>query len=216
MGMAEASPPILTAVEIEALCTKAIAGDPDALEQLLWSYHDRLTEYARRKVGPDWHGKIDGEDILQEAYVDAFAGIGKFEYRGEDSFYHWLTHVIERRFIDHIRRVRAAKRDVAREVRTPAASSYASLMQQCMADSATPSRFLRQEEAVSAMMSCLARLPDDYREVVQRVHLRQEPIAAVAADLGRTEDAVRRLAGRALEQLREGLLRVSQFQSRAG
>lgn len=215
-GMVESGLPILPAAEVEATCRKAVAGDAEAIERLLWFYHDRLLEYARRKVGPDWHGKIEAEDVLQEAYVDAFAGIGKFEFRGEDSFYHWLTNVIERRFIDHVRRIRAAKRDVSREVRPPASSTYASLMQQCLADSTTPSRFLRQEEAISAMMTCLAGLPDDYREVVQRVHLRQEPIAAVAADLGRTEDAVRRLAGRALERLREGLLRASQFQSRAG
>jgi RNA polymerase sigma-70 factor (ECF subfamily) len=214
--MAEPGLPILSADDVQATCQKAVAGNSDAIERLLWYYHDRLLEYARRKVGPDWHGKIDAEDILQEAYVDAFAGISKFEFRGGDSFYHWLTHVIERRFIDHVRRVRAAKRDVSREVRPPAATSYVSLMQQCFVDSTTPSRFLRQEEAISAMMTCLAGLPDDYREVVQRVHLRQEPIAAVAADLGRTEDAIRRLAGRALERLREGLLRASQFQSRAG
>lgn len=214
--MAEAGRFNLSSGDLEAICRSAVAGSSESLERLLWYYHARLLEYARRKVGPDWHGRIDPEDILQEAYVDAFAGIGRFEFRGEDSFYRWVTNVIERRFIDHIRRVRAAKRDVSRELRPAATSSYASLMQLCLADSTTPSRFMREEEAVSAMMGCLAGLPEDYREVVRRIHLHQEPIAAVAADLGRTEDAIRRLAGRALARLREGLIRASQFQSRAG
>jgi DNA-directed RNA polymerase specialized sigma24 family protein len=51
-------------------------------------------------------------------------------------------------------------------------------------------------------MCALARLPGDYREVLRRVYLNGEPFSVVATDMRRTEDAVRRLAGRALERLR--------------
>jgi DNA-directed RNA polymerase specialized sigma24 family protein len=52
-------------------------------------------------------------------------------------------------------------------------------------------------------MCALARLPNDYRDVLRRVYLNGEAFAVVATDMRRTEDAVRRLAGRALERLRQ-------------
>ncbi|MFO0973951.1 MAG: sigma-70 family RNA polymerase sigma factor [Phycisphaerae bacterium] len=202
--------------EIDALCSQARGGNADSLERLLWIHHDRLLEHARRKVGPDWHAQIGAEDVLQEAYIDVFGSIAEFEYRGADSFYHWAARIVDRRFIDRVRRAKAARRDIAREIRpADAAASRAALLQHCLAETATPSRFARHDEAVAILLSCLARLPDEYRIVIQRVHLDQQPVAAVAAELGRTEDAVRRLAGRAVDRLRELLARTSPFTSRA-
>jgi DNA-directed RNA polymerase specialized sigma24 family protein len=65
------------------------------------------------------------------------------------------------------------------------------------------------------MMMCMAKLPDDYRDVVQRVYLDEQPIAEVARELGRTEDAVRRLAGRAVERLAASMGEASRYLSQA-
>jgi RNA polymerase sigma-70 factor (ECF subfamily) len=203
---------------IEAWCAQAVAGEQSALEKLLWAHHARLLGFARRKIGVDWQGKIDPEDILQEAYIDIFSTIGDFSYRGEDSFYRWATRIVDHRFIDHARRWRRRKRDVSREVRAAgsAGSPHQSLLERCLRDTGTPSVTLRQEDALSALMACLARLPDDYRLVVQRLYLQQEPLSAVAAELNRSEDAVRRLAGRALERLARCLGRASRYLSTHG
>jgi DNA-directed RNA polymerase specialized sigma24 family protein len=75
---------------------------------------------------------------------------------------------------------------------------------------------LRHADAVGALMACIARLQDDYRIVVQRLYLRQEPLSAIAADLNRSEDALRRLAGRAIERLTRCMGRASRFLSTFG
>jgi RNA polymerase sigma-70 factor (ECF subfamily) len=201
---------------VEELCRRAAAGDAPATERLLWAHHDRLSELARRKVGPDWHGKIDPEDVLQEAYVDIFAGIARFRYDGDESFYRWAAQIVERRFIDQVRRVRARKRDATREQRPAAApTAYQSLLDQCARHSATPSRFVRKQEALGALLGGMAGLPPDYRIVLERHFLRQESLAVIAADMQRTEDAIRRLIGRALERLRDAVGRASRYFGRA-
>ncbi len=200
---------------LEAICRQAAAGDEEAVQRLLCIHHDRLEGFARRKVGVDWQGKIDPEDVLQEAYIDVVNGVGEFAWRGEDSFYHWATRIIEHRFIDQVRRLRRKKRDVAREVTTNRAqgSRHESLLERCLPETGTPSRVMRRQDAVSALMGCMARLPEHYRVVVQRVYLDEAPIADVATEMGKTEDAIRRLAGRAVESLKEGMGRASHYLS---
>jgi RNA polymerase sigma factor (sigma-70 family) len=193
--------------DLEILCGEAAAGSPEALTTLLLIHHARLLEHAVRKVGPDWRGKLDPEDLLQEAYTDVFTAVRSFAYRGPDSFYQWVAQIVDRRYVDQVRRWRARKRDVAREQRTAGAadtggSAYQRMMERHFLDSHTPSRSVGTRESVGVLMCAIAKLPEDYRQVLRRVYLNDEPLAAVAAEMRRSEDAIRRLAGRALERLR--------------
>jgi RNA polymerase sigma factor (sigma-70 family) len=204
--MGELAKNLATGGDVETLCRDAAAGNAEALTSLLLQHHRRLLEHAVRKVGPDWRGKLDPEDLLQEAYSDLVSAIASFTYQGADSFYYWAVHIVDRRYVDQVRRWRAGKRDIAREQRRAAiganTSIYQGLIERHLRDSRTPSRSVGTQESVGVVMCALARLPNDYREVLRRVYLNGEPFPAVATDMRRTEDAVRRLAGRALERLR--------------
>ncbi|MDX2116361.1 MAG: RNA polymerase sigma factor [Planctomycetota bacterium] len=211
-------PPPLTPEEIERLCAQAAGGEQEATTRLLAHYHHRLLGFTIRKVGVDWQGKLDPEDVLQEAYVGVFTGVGSFTYQGEDSFYYWVTKVIEHRFLDQVRALRRKKRDAAREVAIDPASRsrHQAMLDRIMPDYTTASRIIRREDAVAAMILTIASLPDDYREVLQRVYLNEQPIREAAAEMGRTEDAVRRLAGRAVERLAASMGHASRYLSGAG
>jgi RNA polymerase sigma-70 factor (ECF subfamily) len=50
---------------------------------------------------------------------------------------------------------------------------------------------------------CLAALPDDQRVAVEMHHLRDLPVSAIAAELGKTEASVAGLLRRGLKRLRE-------------
>lgn len=198
------------------LCQQAAAGDIEAAEKLLWLHHARLLGLARRKIGVDWQGKLDPEDLLQEAYIDVLRSMSDFEARDSESFYRWASRIVDHKFIDQVRRFRRKKRDVAREQHTGRAGAEGreTLLSQVMPDTTTPSQIMRREDASAALMSCIAKLPDDYRIVVTRYFLDQEPFADIAPDLDRSEDAVRRMCSRAVEKLRECLGRASKYMSR--
>ena len=213
--MAAISSISVSSVTLADWCRQASSGDASAVEKLLWAHQGRLYGYAKRKIGPDWKERIDPDDLLQEAYIAIVGGIGGFTYRDEDSFYAWATRIIDHRFIDLVRRMRRRKRDALREVtgRSPRASGsrHESFLTNKLKDGSTPSRSMRRDEAVSALMTGIASLPPAYRIVIQRYCLAGEPLAAVAKSLGRSEDAVRRMASRAVEQLREKLRDASRF-----
>lgn len=194
---------------------RAAAGDAAATERLLWAHRGRLFGYAKRKIGPDWRERIDPDDLLQETYIAIVEGIGSFSYRDEDSFYAWATRIVDHRFIDMVRRARRRKRDAFREVSGGGTGSrHDSFLANKLADSATPSRSMRRDEAIAALMTGIACLPPAYRHVIQQYCLAGQPLAAVARSLGRSEDAVRRMASRAVAQLREKLRDASRFFSR--
>ena len=193
----------LTSDQQRSLCERVAAGDQEALERLLWSYHNRLLEFANRKIGVDWRGRIEAEDLLQEAYIYVFRHAEEYRPRGVDSFYHWVAMVIDHRFIDRVRHARRQKRDVAREVpgQHRVDSTHGVLLDQCLATGPRGSQVLRREEAIGALMRCIAKLPDNYRTIVQRHYLNEEPLQSIADSMGKSSDAVRRMASRATAQL---------------
>jgi RNA polymerase sigma-70 factor (ECF subfamily) len=153
----------MEATHQEWLCHQAASGDMEALTQLLGAHHAALLGFARRKVGPEWRGKIDPEDLLQEAYIQVCANIGGFTYTDESSFYHWAARIISNLYVDAARSWRAAKRDLVREAALPAgpSSSYAGLLERCLpANDKTASHAMQLDEAIGCLMHCIARLQD--------------------------------------------------------
>lgn len=216
--MDKPEPNLATPESIAQWMHQAIAGDVDALERLLAVHHRRFIGFARRKIGTDWAKKIDADDLLQDAYVQVFSSVRTFASGSPDAFYYWVTRIIENKFFDSVRHWSRQKRLVARETSQSASiqSRYDALLTECGPVVSSPSLSIRKAEMQGALLGCIARLSPDYREVVRRVHLGEESYEVLAAELGRTPEAVRRMASRAVEQLRECLGRASQFLSTLG
>lgn len=75
------------AMDESALMIRAGKGDHEAFHVIMQRCNQRLFRVARAVSGSD----DEAEDILQDAYLRAFAGIGKF--RGESSLLTWLTTI---------------------------------------------------------------------------------------------------------------------------
>jgi RNA polymerase sigma-70 factor (ECF subfamily) len=70
------------------LLRKSAHGDMAAFHQLIGRHSDRLYRLAYSLVG----NAADAEDVLQEASIGAFRGLGKFEERS--SVKTWLTRIL--------------------------------------------------------------------------------------------------------------------------
>jgi RNA polymerase sigma-70 factor (ECF subfamily) len=74
--------------------------DPVAVRMLIKQQNRRLYRIARSIVRND----SDAEDVLQESYVRAFAGLGGF--RGEARFGTWLARIVINEALQCVRRRR--------------------------------------------------------------------------------------------------------------
>jgi RNA polymerase sigma-70 factor (ECF subfamily) len=90
-------------------------------------------------------------------------------------------------------------------------SSWLALAERSIAADGTPSHHLAGEEAVRAIQVAVAVLPDDQRAAVTLHHLEGQSIEATAAELARSQAAVRGLLQRARKSLREMLGRSSRW-----
>ena len=78
-------------------------------------------------------------------------------------------------------------------------------------DSLTPSRVVRREEAVGALLACLSRLSEAHRQVIRLRFLEGHPVSEVADRLGKSNAAIVALTKRALEALRQSMERLGDF-----
>lgn len=157
--------------------------------------------------------KIDPDDILQDVYVEVARQIVHFEHRGEMSFVNWVLTILDHKLIDAWRAVHCKARDIDREV--PAgvttADSYWNLLDTLYAASDTPSRVVRREEALDAVLTCIGDLTPEQRRIIHLRFLAELPVGEVARQLGKSEAAVVALTARALTALRESMNRLGDF-----
>jgi RNA polymerase sigma-70 factor (ECF subfamily) len=198
-----------------ALLRSAVEGDQDALQRLIVHYHDSLRATVAHQMGTTTRRRIDADDVLQGTYVAVFKTIQGLHFNGPASFYKWLETAALNELKDHNKALHRQKRDVTRELHSSvmAGTSYLGLASQLPCADSTPSRHVAKSEAVAALLSSLARLTDDQREVVRLRFLESKPVPEIATRLGKTEPAVHMLSHRGLRALEELMGSITQYLS---
>lgn len=85
--------------EERTLVQKCKAGDPDALEELYDRYAGQLLAVCVRYSGD----RAASEDVLHDAFIKIYDGIGRFSYRGEGSLKAWMKRIAVNLQIDRLR-----------------------------------------------------------------------------------------------------------------
>ena len=80
------SPSVISLTD-EEVVSRIRGGDAPLFEVLMRRYNRRLYRVARSIVGND----ADAEDVMQQAYVNAFMNLGQFAERAR--FSNWLTKI---------------------------------------------------------------------------------------------------------------------------
>ncbi|HEY2843132.1 MAG TPA: sigma-70 family RNA polymerase sigma factor [Bryobacteraceae bacterium] len=163
----------------DRLLVEAAQRDPSCFAALYERNFYRVYAYIARRVG-DRH---QAEDVTAEVFREALAGIGKFEWRGVP-FLAWLLRIASRAVADHWQRS-------GREAGNPADGL------------SQPDRPGPEEIERSAMLFQLVdRLPEAQFRVIHMRFVEQKSIREIAAEMGRSEGAVKQLQLRAIENLR--------------
>jgi len=85
------------------------------------------------------------------------------------------------------------------------------LLQQLNDQADSPSRMIRREEAVGALLACMSSLQETHRQVIQWRFMQGLSVAKVASRLEKSEDAVVALNKRALAALRKAMDQMGEF-----
>lgn len=194
----------MTSPEEEALLARLRQGDAEALGALFAAHRDRLVRIAQARLSPRLAGRVDFEDVLQEAFLAASARLGSFASRKEPgSAFVWLRLIVLQTLTDLYRQHHGASmRAVDREV---SADTPAGLGNQArLAGSlASPSQVaVRAEEAEQLQQALHALQPSD-REVLTLRHFEELSNMETAEVLGIDPKAASIRYVRAIQRLRE-------------
>ena len=176
----------------EELIERLKRGDEEAAHALFDRYATTLRGRVERGLPTRLQAKISPSDVMQEAYVSAFLGLGHFDPQDEGAFRAWLVRILRNRLQDEIRRLNAKKRDARRE---------APFAQQPQSRDPSPSTVMMAAEQRAAVWRAIDKLPEDQQRVLRLVYEDDVPLADAAAELGRSSDATRKLCARAIRRL---------------
>ena len=156
---------------------EAAQRDPRRFADLYEANFDRVYAFVVSRV----FDRAEAEDVTAEVFHQALANIGQFEWRGAP-FIAWLLRIASNAIADRWQRLsrhREVPDDDVNEAGAEDGTERRVMLAQLMED-----------------------LPPDQKLVVERRFLDQRSIRDIAAELGRTEGAVKQLQFRALQALR--------------
>lgn len=156
-----------------------------------------ITRYVRGRLGPELAGKESVSDIVQSTCRELLRGMPRFDDRGEASFQRWIRQAAEHKIQNRARHWRARRRDGAPE---PLGAGDGS-SERADVSSPRPSQDAMLHEEEARLARAFRALPPEYRDVAYRSQVLGMTHAEIAADLGRTSEAVRKLVARALARL---------------
>lgn len=204
--------------ETEAeLVGRAVAGDADALSELLSQFGPSIGERLGSQIRLQFRSAFDIDDVLQTTYLEAFLRIGTFKDRGTGAFAAWLNQIATNNLRDALRELERQKRPPV-DQRIIAAggdsqSAAAGLLDRMGWTSTTPSRCASEREQQALVLAALDRLPPDYARVLRMYELDGCAVDVIAQTMGRSVGAVFMLRARAIDRLRDVLSGFSEISS---
>ena len=174
---------------------RAVRGGNEAcFETLMRRYNQRLYRVARSII----HDDDEAEDVIQQAYINAYLHLGQFEDRAK--FSTWLTRIT---IHEALSRVRKAGRVLRLEDRGEGAESVADRITSPGQD---PEHAAYSGELAREIEGAVGQLPDVYRGVFMLRDIEGMSTLETAECLGLNEDTVKTRLHRARAILRRELI----------
>lgn len=188
------------------LVKQATQGDRPAVDQLLQRYLPGLRAFIRMRAGPLIRRRESESDLAQSVCREVLEHIGQFQYGDEVGFKRWLYTTALRKILHRYEYWAADKRDVMRNV-TPAndPADVERQLEEAYRTFSTPSQQAMKREELERVERAFDELKDEQREVISLAHVVGMTRAEIAAQLGKSEGAVRTMLSRALAELAERL-----------
>lgn len=189
------------------LVNRIVRGDRDALAELFAQHRDRLWRMVNFRIDPRLHGRVDADDVLQEAYLSAAQRIDSFLQDASRSVFVWLRLIVSQTLIDvHRRHLGVKKRDARRDVSIhggwDSASTSYSLSFHLLGHLTSPSSAAIRAELAQQLDAALETLSDLDREVLAMRHFEELSNQETAQVLGISEQAASIRYVRALGRLK--------------
>jgi len=197
--------------QLDSLLQSASGGDQQAMAMAFDRYRGRLERMVRVRLDPRVRARLDVDDVVQDAYVEASRRLPEYLQERKVPFYLWLRFITGQKLIEAHRVHGAGKRDVRRErdaggQRDDSLGGTATVLaSQLLASQTSPSGVVHRDEMRQRLEQTLEALDAVDREVIILRHHEHLTNAEAAEVLGVNPNAAAQRHFRALQKMRETL-----------
>jgi RNA polymerase sigma-70 factor (ECF subfamily) len=201
---------------IADLLQRAVAGDEQAFQELFARHRDRLKRMIHLRLSRRLQGRVDDDDVLQEAFLEISRKLKEYVEQPQLPFYLWLRHMTGLKLAEvHRRHLGTQLRDADREVSLhrgglPEADSM-SLAAQLLGKLTAPSQAAIKAEMRIHVQEALNRMDPIDREVLALKHFEQLSTSEIAEVLGMSKAGAGSRYLRAIKRLKDILLQIPGF-----
>lgn len=179
-------------------------GGHDALGDVFDSFSERLLRMIEFRLDRRLGGRVEPEDVLQEAYIETLRRLDEYLAQPDVSFFVWVRQIVWQTLIANQRRHFGAMRSPNREIRyTGGEHSRAnySIARQLIGEVTSPSQVAMREEQVHQLRTALDTMDMVDREVLAMRHFEHLTNSEVAQILELSPTAASNRYVRALSRL---------------
>jgi RNA polymerase sigma-70 factor (ECF subfamily) len=181
------------------LVARALRRDEAAVRAIVQRHNRRLYRLARSIVRND----AEAEDVLQEAYLRAFANLATF--RGESGLGTWLGRVVINEALGRLRRERPTVELTASAGAGAGHSPAHGEVIPFPGEQIDPERIMAQRQIHSLLERAIDELPDAFRTVLVARVIEDMSVEETAALLGLQPETVKTRLHRARKLVRSAL-----------
>lgn len=175
------------------------AGDRAALQELVTRHLDYVRAQIHGRLGADFRGRMDTQDLVQDVLVDVLQDGPRFKLEDEEAFRKVLARIVENTICDKHRYLRREARDVRRE-RAQATDTILNLDPPDRSVT-RPSQAADSNEREAWVRLALEFLDPLDRQAIWLREFEEKSFREVGEALGVSEEAARKRFTRALPQL---------------
>jgi RNA polymerase sigma-70 factor, ECF subfamily len=188
-------PPSMTTQEerLDAVVAKAVAGDQDALREVLETIRPIVVRYCRARVGVTERSGLSADDVAQEVCLAAITALPRYCDRGRP-FLAFVYGIAAHKVAD-------AHRAAGRELAHPTDS-----VPERRSAEAGPEQMAIEADSVARMNELLEVLPEKQREILIMRVVVGLTAEETASAVGSTAGAVRVAQHRALARLKSEIV----------
>lgn len=183
-------------------------GDEDAFGELFALYRPRLFQIISVRMDRRLAGRVDADDVLQEAYLDASKRLDNFLSYPSGTFFVWLRLVTTQTMTNIYRRhfdvqMRDVRRDVSMYSEKVCEGVAIPVVMQPLGRLTSPSKAAIRDETVKQAMQSMELLKEMDREIILLRHFEQLENKEIAEVLGIKEKAASIRYVRAIKRLKD-------------
>ena len=189
------------------LFNRVVRGDEQALAELYSHYRSRLWRMVNFRLDPRLLGRVDADDVLQEAWLNAAQRIDHFLKDASRSIFIWFRLIVGQTLVDvHRRHLGTRKRNASMEFSIDrgwsSSSTSFSLSFHLLGHLTSPSYAALRAELSQQLDAALTGMSEIDREVLALRHFEEMTNSETAQVLDISEQAASLRYVRALSRLK--------------